>query len=216
MFPPKAHMENGVHLYGLMNRLRRSYREGNLAQDQITAMESLPHWNWEYQDSSKRPQSNRPPKEKRPSSFDERIAILKEHIAENSGTIPSLTHKSSENHPVGAWAGEWRRQWREGTLTEREIATLEAIPGWEWDPFNDAWETNFLLLLEYSKEHGHVNIPLTAKFQGVNLGSWIGAQRTKRKPIGEASSLDLERQTRLESLPGWNWTPKPGRRPKQH
>ncbi len=215
IFPPKAHVENGVHLYGWMNRTRRAYRSGKLTRKQIEAMESLPDWSWEYQDSSKRPQSALTPRESRADTFDQRVAILRAYVIDNKEGLPSLTHKTHEGHPVGKWTGQWRRQWREGSLTDKQVSALEAIPGWKWDPFNDAWESHFQLLVDYSKEHGHVRIPIAATYRGIRLGHWVATQRRKQKQNDQASSLDLERRARLDSLPGWDWDPKPGRRPKR-
>lgn len=215
IFPSKAHVENGVHLYGWMNRMRRAYRAGKLPRKQIEALESLPGWNWEYQDSSKRPNSALPPRNRRADTFDQRVEILRAYVIDSGGRLPSLTQKTHEGHSVGQWSGQWRRQWREGSLTHDQVSILEAIPGWKWDPFNDAWERHFQLLVDYCKENGDVRIPIAATYRGIRLGHWVATQRRKRKQNEQASSLELERRARLDSLPGWDWDPMPGRRPKR-
>ena len=73
---------------------------------------------------------------------------------------------------------------------------LESLPGWSWDPFADAWDTNFQQLQAYLKKHK--TYPGTASKY---LQKWGVKQRVAYKK----KNLSRDRIRRLESLPGWSW-----------
>ncbi len=70
------------------------------------------------------------------------------------------------------------------------VAELEALPGWVWDPQEHQWETSFDQLDHFVRTHGHTRVPGGHIVDGVNLGTWIGVQRTSAAP-GRTSSGHL-------------------------
>lgn len=84
---------------------------------------------------------------------------------------------------------------------------LESIPSWTWARVSKAfeqrsmekWEVGFTNLQKY----GMVDQKFVTK-DGFGLGQWICRQRLKTK--------DPELRKRLESVPGWTWVGKKGKR----
>jgi len=44
---------------------------------------------------------------------------------------------------------------------------------------HEKWMKNFLLLKEYKKKFGHLDIPYDEKFQDFGIGRWVARQRTQ-------------------------------------
>jgi len=62
----------------------------------------------------------------------------------------------------------------------------------------------FTHLERAADHHGSVaHISQTAVIDGVNLGHWVMAQRTRHRQ----GRLAPDRTHTLEALPGWNWAP---------
>jgi hypothetical protein len=87
-------------------------------------------------------------------------------------------------------------------LSQDQIAGLESLTGWTWDPIADKWNDGYQALRAYVAQIGDAR-PL-ANFKtadGYTLGDWVSRQRQKRK------SLSQDHIARLESLTGWTWDP---------
>ncbi len=113
---------------------------------------------------------------------------------------------------LGAWAMSRRKQYRLGVLSPGRIAALEAIRGWEWNPHNAAWHRMFTHLERAADHHGTVaHITQTAVIDGVNIGHWVMAQRTRHRQ----GRLTPDRVDALQALPGWNWTPRAHQQPNR-
>jgi len=95
-------------------------------------------------------------------------------------------------------------------LTPTRIAALQAIPGWEWNPYDAAWWRMFTHLEQAAHHHGTVaHITQTAVIDGVNIGHWVMAQRTRHRQ----DRLTPDRAQALQALPGWDWAPHAHPRP---
>ena len=97
-------------------------------------------------------------------------------------------------------------------MDEERAAKLKPLPGWSWEPREDAWEANYQLLLNYVRQLN--KIPSRSH---PTLGKWVTTQRQayrawQARLNGEmdkyssvAYYMDEERATKLDSLPGWSW-----------
>ncbi len=107
-------------------------------------------------------------------------------------------YETEDNYKLGIWVGNQRRL-RRKLLMERKEA-LESLPGWTWNPFEDAWLQGFDRLLAYSHREGHSRVPqLYRTSDGFALGSWVTSQRTRRNRLSKTQCQALE------SVPGWIW-----------
>jgi hypothetical protein len=70
-----------------------------------------------------------------------------------------------------------------------------------WDTRAARWEAHYSALVGYAATHGHARVPTSCETGGLRLGSWVIAQRAKRK----RGELEAEREHRLAAVTGWTW-----------
>jgi Helicase associated domain len=80
---------------------------------------------------------------------------------------------------------------------------LEELPGWIWNTRTARWEDGFSHLLNYVEVGGNTCVPQSYKVDGYPLGAWVNTQRD----FYRKGELEVDRQRRLDDLPGWTWTP---------
>ena len=105
----------------------------------------------------------------------------------------------SENPLLGSWVHIQRNSQISGELSSERKARLDAL-GFAWDVRDAAWETMFVELQRYQRQHGHCNVPLERKGLNAKFGRWVSTQRTKKK----SGELSHERISRLDEL-GFEW-----------
>ena len=98
---------------------------------------------------------------------------------------------------LGGWVLSQRQ--KRSTLSPEQVQRLEQL-GFCWDPLAEVWETNFAALQTFHTREGHCRVAQSHKEDGVNLGSWVTTQRTKR------DALTSGQIHRLEQL-GFCWDP---------
>lgn len=86
-----------------------------------------------------------------------------------------------------------RTAYRAGLLTPEEIAALETLPGWEWEPNNSAWNKQHEILVKFLSEN--------YRYPTSRESNWVDKQRQRHKN----GKLSKERIALLEALPGWTW-----------
>lgn len=107
------------------------------------------------------------------------------------GELP--THqKTAEGVHLGQWLASQRR--RREKLSEEQQRLLESVDFSFQTRYDSAWEKNYALLLRYRQRYGDAEIPVTAVFEGANLGKWLSRQRT-----AERGKLSEEQRQKLLS-----------------
>ena len=96
---------------------------------------------------------------------------------------------------LGHWVTNQRKN--KDQLAKERIERLIGL-GFSWDPIQEAWETNFQLLIEYKGEFGDCLVPKRYKKNGANLGTWVSTQRAARDTISS------ERKEQLNAV-GFFW-----------
>lgn len=183
--PTKSSSSDGYRLGTWVNQQRTLYNKGKLRADLAARLEALPGWVWAVNDT------------KWEESFRQLVDYRDKH-----GTALVPARYQHCGYPLGSWVGKQRDAYRAGTLSAERVRRLAGIPGWSWDPHGEQWERTFALLEKYVAEHGTSRVPQGYVAEGVQLGAWLGTQRTKYVK----GQLDPERQRRLELLPKWTWT----------
>ena len=115
---------------------------------------------------------------------------------------PPKTLRSEDGTNLGHWVITQRKAYRRGSLSENQIKSLESIPGWTWNPYDDSWNSSYSILLDYAANHKRAVItPNKAINDGYGIGPWIETQRREYRK----KKLSAERCKRLEAVPGWSW-----------
>jgi hypothetical protein len=181
---------------------RAQYQRGTLPPEQITTLQALPGWVWDV----------------KASRWDQGLRLLTAYAHRAGAPNPDsfyieTTEDTEGNFTLGAWAMGRRKEYRRGVLSPTRIAALEAIPGWEWNPYDAAWHRMFTHLKQAAHHHGTVaHITQTAVIDGVHIGHWVMAQRTRHRQ----DRLTPDRVSALQALPGWDWTPHAHRTTPRH
>ncbi|CDM77196.1 DEAD/DEAH box helicase [Mycobacterium marinum] len=108
-----------------------------------------------------------------------------------------------DGFPLGKWVNKQRAQYILRTLRADREQRLQGLPGWTWEPKAELWDNGFDALLAYVALHGHARVPQSFNSDGYPLGRWVSKQRARHAE----GSLDADRESRLEAIPGWTWDP---------
>jgi hypothetical protein len=110
-----------------------------------------------------------------------------------------------EDIPMGTWVNSRRSDYKKGKLSQDRIDALEALPGWEWDPFEADYQRGLAVLKQFVDREGHARVrkKYVETFDGkqIELGSWVHARRQGYNN----GKLAQDRIDALEALPGWEW-----------
>jgi hypothetical protein len=176
--------------------------KGKMTPERIATLECMSWWVWDAQEAAWQ------------SQFEDLKAYVQTY-----GKIPSRSDPScgfwvdTQRMAYRAWkareSGEETDKYKSNTsnMGEERASKLESIPGWSWEPLEDNWESKYQELLEYVEKHN--KIPAQSD---PNCGFWVDNQRKAYRAWKEpekykpgASSMDEERATKLEAVPGWKW-----------
>jgi hypothetical protein len=186
---PGSHVDgDGFALGNWVGTQRVKNGRGALAQRRMAALESLPGWSWNV------------PEER----FRAGVDALAAFIAREGHCDPPGSHVEAGVN-LAPWIGRIRSLHHAGRLEPDRQAQVEVLAGWSWvAPVRSPWEDALERLRCWVDRHG--SYPAQSKADpedGFSLGSWVNKQRCRRR----AGQLPLERQRRLEALPGWEWDP---------
>ncbi len=67
---------------------------------------------------------------------------------EGHARVPQ-SYKDETGFRLGNWVTHRRMAYKTGTLSSQQIKTLEALPGWVWDPFEDKFQVGLKRLRAY-------------------------------------------------------------------
>jgi superfamily II DNA or RNA helicase len=97
---------------------------------------------------------------------------------------------------IGQWASQQRTN--KSKLSEYKINLLNDLK-FNWNTYDELWETGFDSLLEFKKVNGNCDVSRDY-FQGKhNLGNWVRTQRSNKEKL---SQLQIQRMNSI----GFNWT----------
>jgi hypothetical protein len=177
------HVEVDFTLGNWVGVQRREWRTGRLSSDRIARLEALPGWVWDAVEAL----------------WEEAFANLETCLATEADTTGEITLAVGTS--LRAWAIHQRVQRKLGRLSPDRIARLDSLPGWTWDPYQEAWEEGFACLQSFVAREGHSRVPKAHNVGRLKLGTWVRSQRKHKKD----GRLSPDRIARLEALPGWAW-----------
>jgi superfamily II DNA or RNA helicase len=177
---------DGYKLGMWINGQRNAKLNGQLSEERINRLESLPGWVWDAY------------KEK----WETGLAALMEYVRVHGDAKVPMKYVTPQGFGLGSWISTARRKKSKNQMSHDRISRLEAVPGWSWSALEDSWEDGFLALEQFVAERGDARVPATfVTASGYKLGDWTYRQRRLRLTQG----LDPSFVRRLEGLPGWSW-----------
>jgi superfamily II DNA or RNA helicase len=189
--PTKYKTKTGFRLGGWVGE-QRQYK--NLQKDRCDLLNALPGFRWPALDMR----------------WEEGFGHLVEYQRTYGHCSVPGDFKISSGFRLGQWVSVQRTNWNRGKLRQSRIKRLKAVPGWDWTEITfQKWERNFQRLVNYAKEHGHAQVPVSfVTDDGFPLGTWVKNQRKLDNPGYREGKVFLERKERLKAVDGWVWKAK--------
>lgn len=176
----------GYKLGMWVNGQRNAKLNGQLSEERINRLESLPGWVWDAY------------KEK----WQAGLSALTDYVRVHGDARVPIKYVTPQGFGLGNWISTARRKKSTGELAPDRISRLEAVPGWSWSVLENSWEDGFNALERYVAERGDAHVPATyVTTSGYRLSDWIYRQRRLRLK----QELDPTFVQRLEGVPGWSW-----------
>jgi len=104
--------------------------------------------------------------------------LLKFQRREGHCNVP-YTHRE-DDWALGCWISDQRKRRKAGKLDRYREKRLEES-GMAWDLKEWRFNMRCRLLLKFYKRHGHCNVPLTHRVEGISLYKWIKKMRHEKK-----------------------------------
>jgi hypothetical protein len=184
---------------------QRQRKKGNrkppLTPEQEAALKAMPYWFWEQQ-------------ERWEARYQQVAAFWQKHGRfPRQKAIRSKPFEEGEQE-LGIWCVTQRQRWRGNTLcgsllTPEQVAALEALPGWRWDEWADAWEERRQQVAAFVQQHARLPRQVGSKAwphleDEKELGIWLNNQRMRLRGQSAGAALSGEQLAALDaSIPGW-------------
>jgi hypothetical protein len=130
------------------------------------------------------------------TAWEEMFAALVAFKAEHGHC--NVPNKWRASAALGAWVSNQRAM--QARITSARKTRLDAI-GFEWKPFETAWEEMFAALVAFKAKHGHCNVPKRGA-EHKTLGIWVSVQRKAQR--NALTRMTPARKARLDAL-GFEW-----------
>jgi hypothetical protein len=164
-----------------MKTQRVVYKSGKLSQERIEKLEAM-EFIWDPIDTA----------------FENFFTELCEYKKSNGHCkVPA---RYSMNRKLASWVSNLRLSFHGKKLSVEKIDRLNAI-GFDWDPFETAWQENIIKLSKFKELNGHMNISST-NVETKPLANWASKQREQYKE----GILTEEKIIKLEGI-GFVWDP---------
>lgn len=167
---------------------RGDYYRGWLTREKILRFEALPDWSWN------------PIEDSWETWFQKLVEFGRKngHHLVPKGT---KSNRSGQNESLGSWVNTQRTRYKKGKLENTRRDRLEALQGWSWSPFDNAWDSMLSKVLEIAHQLGSIDKFREQDSESQLIKGWINAQRHKYKD----GALSDDRANQLQSVPGWSW-----------
>ncbi len=124
--------------------------------------------------------------------------LLVEYKKEHGNTEVPITYVTSSGEKLGIWVYNQRNNYKNNKLDETREGKLKFLDfRLETIDLDARWNDWYNLLVEYKKEHGNTEVPITyVTSSGEKLGIWVYNQRNNYKN----NKLDETREGKLKFL----------------
>ncbi len=166
---------------------QRSRRKMSDSEHQ-TRLQQIPGWVWDAYEAQ----------------WDEAYSLLCAYAEREGHALVPQKHVEA-GFKLGGWVGVQRAAYSKDQLSSDRIARLESLPGWEWEPRSNRWETGFASLQQFVMREGHARVPRKHIENDYRLGEWLDSQRGFYRD----KTITPDRIARLEALSEWVWSATP-------
>lgn len=184
LVPQRYVSENGIKLGNWISHLRSARRgtgRGTITDEQIQRL-NLIGMAWDAEEER----------------WQIGLSAARAYFRQNGNLRVPVDYAAEGGFELGRWIRLKRRQYKTGSLSSKQIRSLESI-GMLWDVFAEQWMQMYEAAEQYYSEYGNLEVP--SRYQtasGLNLGAWITKCRRERQ------SLSPERTAMLNKI-GMNW-----------
>lgn len=177
----------GVDLGKWVAQVRGDYWDATLTAAHIQDLDSVDGWQWGPE---------------RPASWRHHYHLLAAHAHRHHTTVLVDPHRI-DGTDLHAWAAAQQAAYAHHELTGPQIALLESLPDWQWDPDEYRWQQGLSAAKAYLAQHHTIDgVDRTTRLGDFPLGQWVHRCRVAFR----AGTLTDTRAAQLEELPGWRWT----------
>lgn len=181
-----------IKLAGWVKNQKREWRDRGSNSTRLTPqrVSRLNELGFEWELKRRRPNDKDANNEKWSEKWNEMYDRLKRYKTTHGNCeVPIAAYK--EDLALGTWVSCQRG--KRDTLRSDYKKKLDEL-GFVW--FKDNWDTQYKLLVEYHRNHGHSDVPQRHKINDTALGSWVSKQRR----FGKNGKLALERVAQLDQI----------------
>jgi hypothetical protein len=185
---PEGVQINGVSLAAWVRKQRTIHRKGQLANGRVAHLRKIPSWSFT-------------------SSYEAGFCGGYRRYAAWAASRDQAAEPTGEqlgSRAATVWATNLRRrrqalQAAGKDLPAEQLQAMADIPGWQWDPFEDEFQTKLAVLYDFIAQTGGTiaDIKQRDRWHDHRIGSWINVWRTRR------DQLTQEHLRILDALPGW-------------
>lgn len=173
---------NELKLARWCNTRRQEYKHGNLSDERIRLIQSIPRWEWDPIEKSFRIQ------------LDNYKRFVEEYCRQ-----PSSTSSNPDEKKIGVWVRKIRQI--KDKLSTDKIKEFNKIDGFSWNPHKDKFEEYVLELQRFVSNHERLPVTTSKNLNEEKLARWCEKQRgLKRK-----GKLSEDKCKQLESVHFWKW-----------
>ena len=179
--------DDGIALGAWYRSVKDQYRTGTLSDERIQKLESI---GMKWTSVTDR-------------NWQNYFNLARDYFKTYGDLNVHAGYTASNGAKLGVWISTQRRKYKNGKLSDEQIAMLESI-GMSWQRFLSKWDEAYGYAEEYYAEHKDIN-PAAGFItnDGFTLGAWIASQRRKFS-AGKLSSGKIERLNKLNMI--WNPT----------
>ena len=186
--PQSYQNSTGARIYLWLTKSVKQMEAGTLSEDKQKKLQALGSlWTeWLKSHSSSVPKYS--------FSYESGFPYAKAYFSRYGHLRVPKEFSTEDGYPLGKWIFAMRdakEHWHNRSLTDDQIAELESI-GMYWSRLDEIWDENFLLLQEYYRQYGSINIPKRYE-NGPKIRTWLRANR-------EQAAAGTIKPSRLEKL----------------
>lgn len=116
---------------------------------------------------------------------------VEEYFIENGNSNIQARYKLPNGFGLGTWCVTQRVNYNKGLLSDNEIKKLQKL-NFDFDPDQTLFENDFLELLKFKEENGHVNVP--------TMGNRLGIRINKLRNNYKKGTLNQDKIERLTNI----------------